>query len=79
VLGCAFCQKIKDEAGATARPAPCVDSSRVRDTRSFAREIGLEPETAAIESLQSNGIAEAFVKTFKRDSAARMIRHDAYL
>jgi putative transposase len=36
-----------------------------RDTRSFAREIGLEPLTTAIRSPQSNGMAEAFVKTFK--------------
>ena len=43
-----------------------------RDTRSFAREIGLDPLTTAIESPQSNGMAEAFVKTFKRDYADRM-------
>ena len=42
-----------------------------RDTRSFAREIGLEPLTTAIASPQSNGMAEAFVKTFKRDYADR--------
>ena len=48
-----------------------------RDTRSFAREIGLEPLTTAIRSPQSNGMAEAFVKTFKRDYAARMDRSDA--
>jgi putative transposase len=48
-----------------------------RDTRSFAREIGLEPLTTAIQSPQSNGMAEAFVKTFKRDYAARMDRRDA--
>jgi putative transposase len=48
-----------------------------RDTRSFAREIGLEPVTTAIQSPQSNGMAEAFVKTFKRDYAERMDRRDA--
>ena len=48
-----------------------------RDTRSFAREIGLEPLTTAIRSPQSNGMAEAFVKTFKRDYVARMDRSDA--
>ena len=37
------------------------------DTRSFAREIGLEPRTTPIESPQSNGMAEAFVRTIKRD------------
>ena len=48
-----------------------------RDTRAFAREIGLEPVTTAINSPQSNGMAEAFVKTFKRDYAERMDRRDA--
>jgi len=48
-----------------------------RDTRSFAREIGLEPLTTAIHSPQSNGMAEAFVKTFKRDYVERMDRSDA--
>ena len=48
-----------------------------RNTCSFAREIGLEPLTTAIRSPQSNGMAEAFVKTFKRDYVARMHRSDA--
>lgn len=39
------------------------------DTRRFAREIGLEPRTTPIESPQSNGMAEAFVRTMKRDYA----------
>jgi putative transposase len=37
------------------------------ETRSFARNIGLEPRTTPIESPQSNGMAEAFVRTIKRD------------
>jgi putative transposase len=37
------------------------------NTRSFARDIGLEPRTTPIESPQSNGMAEAFVRTIKRD------------
>ena len=36
-------------------------------TRRFAREIGLEPLTTPVQSPQSNGMAEAFVRTFKRD------------
>lgn len=38
-----------------------------RQTRSFALQIGLKPLTTAINSPQSNGMAESFVKTFKRD------------
>lgn len=37
------------------------------NTRSFARDIGLEPRRTPIESPQSNGMAEAFVRTIKRD------------
>jgi len=37
------------------------------ETRGFAREIGLEPRTTPIESPQSNGMAEAFVRTIKRN------------
>jgi putative transposase len=39
-------------------------------TRRFAREIGLEPLTTPVQSPQSNGMAEAFVRTFKRDYVA---------
>jgi putative transposase len=40
-----------------------------RYTGTLAREIGLVPLTTPIESPQSNGMAEAFVKTLKRDYA----------
>lgn len=39
-------------------------------TRRFARDIGLEPLTTPVQSPQSNGMAEAFVRTFKRDYVA---------
>jgi putative transposase len=41
-----------------------------RETRAFAIDIGLVPCRAPYRSPQSNGMAEAFVKTFKRDYAA---------
>jgi len=37
------------------------------ETRAFARLIGLEPCTTPYYSPQSNGMAESFIKTFKRD------------
>ncbi|MBX9950920.1 MAG: IS3 family transposase, partial [Candidatus Obscuribacterales bacterium] len=40
---------------------------RSNKTREFAREIGLDPCTTPAYSPESNGLAEAFVKTFKRD------------
>ena len=39
------------------------------ETRALARDIGLKPCTTPIQSPQSNGMAEAFVKTIKRDYA----------
>jgi putative transposase len=47
------------------------------ETRALARDIGLKPCTTPIESPQSNGIAEAFVKTIKRDYARVSARPDA--
>jgi len=38
-----------------------------RDTRAFAQELGFDVCRTPIQSPQSNGMAEAFVKTFKRD------------
>jgi putative transposase len=40
-----------------------------KETRAFARDIGLEPLTTPFTSPQSNGMAEAFVQTIKRDYA----------
>lgn len=48
-----------------------------RQTQRFAAEVGLVPLTTPISSPQSNGMAESFVKTFKRDYVARMDRRDA--
>ena len=38
-----------------------------RETRIFARQLGLRPCYTPVKSPESNGIAEAFVKTLKRD------------
>ena len=48
-----------------------------RKTRAFAGEIGLVPRTTPIQSPQSNGMAEAFVKTIKRDYANVSAQPDA--
>ena len=40
------------------------------DTRKFAKLIGLNPGRTPVRSPQSNGMAESFVKTFKRDYVA---------
>ncbi len=40
---------------------------RAHDTRRFTRLLGLEPKRTAVRSPESNGMAESFVKTMKRD------------
>ena len=47
------------------------------DTRAIARSLGLTPITTPVCSPQSNGIAESFVNTFKRDYVAHMDRRSA--
>ena len=40
-----------------------------RETVAFGRQLGLDIRTTPVNSPESNGMAEAFVKTFKRDYA----------
>jgi putative transposase len=47
------------------------------DTRRVARQLGLTPINTPVCSPQSNGMAESFVNTFKRDYVSRMDRTDA--
>ena len=47
------------------------------ETRSIARSLGLKPINTPVCSPQSNGIAESFVNTFKRDYMSRMDLRDA--
>lgn len=49
---------------------------RAHETRAFARLLGLEPCTTAVRSPESNGIAESFVKTIKRDYISIMPKPD---
>ena len=51
----------------TEWPSDNVSPYVARETRSFARDLGLAPKTTLLETPQSNGIAEAFVRTFKCD------------
>ncbi|EPC3678408.1 IS3 family transposase [Escherichia coli] len=46
------------------------------ETRQFARMLGLEPKNTAVRSPESNGIAESFVKTIKRDYISIMPKPD---
>ena len=50
---------------------------RARETIDFAQSLGLVPCFTPVRSPQSNGMAEAFVKTFKRDYVYVHDRPDA--
>jgi putative transposase len=47
------------------------------DTRRIAKQLGLTPINTPVCSPQSNGMAESFVNTFKRDYVSHMDRTDA--
>ncbi|HBX5720557.1 TPA: IS3 family transposase [Klebsiella pneumoniae] len=49
---------------------------RANETRQFARMLGLEPKNTAVRSPESNGMAESFVKTMKRDYISIMPKPD---
>lgn len=49
-----------------------------KETVSFARELGFDVRTTPAYSPESNGMAEAFVKTFKRDYVAFFDPENAY-
>ncbi|MBA8578230.1 IS3 family transposase [Escherichia fergusonii] len=49
---------------------------RANETRQFARMLGLEPKNTVVRSPESNGIAESFVKTIKRDYISIMPKPD---
>jgi len=46
-------------------------------TKNFAQQLGLKPVTTPVTSPQSNGMAESFVKTLKRDYAKLADRSDS--
>ena len=50
---------------------------RAHETHALARELDIEPVHAPVCSPQSNGIAESFVNTFKRDYVNLMDRSTA--
>ena len=42
-------------------------SNTAAETKSFAKQLGLKPVTTPVTSLQSNVLAESFVKTLRLD------------
>ncbi|HEU5380279.1 MAG TPA: integrase core domain-containing protein [Ktedonobacteraceae bacterium] len=71
--------RIVEETDEPGRSTPYIAAQ----TRRFAAELGFSVRTTPVRSPQSNGMAEAFVKTFKRDyvevnpaqEASTVLRH----
>ena len=58
-------------SGKTSKPIEWVPANGTCNTeaktRSFAKQLGLNPVTTPVITPQSNGMAVSFVKTFKED------------
>ena len=70
---------VRDQQDATSRRVLSVNGSAyiAKDTLDTATALGLQLCFTPVRSPESNGIAEAFVKTFKRDYARLSILPDA--
>lgn len=76
-----LCHGAIDAFGIDPRGAPFLSDNGgayiAAETRALARALGLKPINTPVCSPQSNGMAESFVNTFKRDYVARMDLSDA--
>jgi putative transposase len=50
---------------------------RAKDTHALVKDLGIKPVHVPVSSPQSNGMAESFVNTFKRDYVSPMDRSSA--
>lgn len=69
-------QTVENRFGSNCKPPKTIEwltdngsCYTAADTRSFARQLGLNPVTVPVTSPQSSGMAESIVKTLKRDYA----------
>jgi len=64
-------------ASPPAKTIAATPAKMIVAVHTFASDIGLKPLTTPVCSPQSNGMAESFVKTMKRDYVAFMPKPDA--
>jgi putative transposase len=84
LVGDLMMQAVEKRFGANGKPPQAIEwltdnasCYTAAETRSFARQLGLKPVTTPVTSPQSNGMAESFVKTLKRDYAKLANRPDS--
>ena len=83
LVGDSKMQAVENRFGTNAaptKPIECLTDNgscyTPAERRSFAELLGLKPITTPLTSLQSNGMAESFEKTLKRDYAKLVNRPD---
>ncbi len=74
LVGDLMMQAVEKRFGSNGKPSKTIkwltdngSCYTASETRSFAKELGLKPVTTPVTSPQSNGMADSFVKTLKRD------------
>jgi putative transposase len=84
LVGDLMMQAVEKRFGSNGKPSKMIEwltdngsCYTAAETRSFAKELGLKPVTTPVTSPQSNGMAESFVKTLKRDYAKLANRPDS--
>ncbi len=84
LVGDLMMQAVEKRFGTSAAPTKPIEwltdngsCYTAAETRSFAKLLGLKPITTPVTSPQSNGMAESFVKTLKRDYAKLANRPDS--
>ena len=84
LVGDFMMQAVEKRFGSNGKPSKTIEwltdngsCYTAAETRSFAKELGLKPVTTPLTSPQSNGMAESFVKTLKRDYAKLANRPDS--
>ena len=84
LVGDLMMQAVEKRFGSNGKPPKTIEwltdngsCYTATETRSFAKELGLKPVTTPVTSPQSNGMAESFVKTLKRDYAKLANRPDS--
>ena len=84
LVGDLMMQAVEKRFGSNGKPPKTIEwltdngsCYTAAETRSFAKQLGLKPVTTPVTSPQSNGMAESFVKTLKRDYAKLANRPDS--
>ncbi len=84
LVGDLMMQAVEKRFGSNGKPVKTIEwltengsCYTAAETRNFAKELGSKPVTTPVTNPQSNGMAESFVQTLKRDYAKLANRPDS--